>query len=157
MIRRLNTQNLNICTDILLVQFRAYQREAALIDFDVPPLLESIEDIRQAREDYFGVVKEGKILGGTALREEEDALDICKLFVDPAYFRQGIARSLLRFCEDRGREMGKRRLTVSTGSSNTPAINLYLTFGFVKIASILIPDGPEITEFEKMLAPSDAS
>lgn len=157
MIRRLNTQDLNLCTDILVLQFKAYQREAALINFDVPPLLETVEDIRQSSEDYFGFLKDEQLIGGIALEEAEDALDICKLFVDPAHFRQGVARSLLRFCEERGHELGKRRLIVSTGTTNHPAITLYLGFGFEIVGSRVVPGGLEISEFEKMLASEKGS
>lgn len=151
MIQRLNTQDLNVCAEILLIQFKAYQREAALINFEVPPLLETTSDIHEASETYFGVVKNQRILGAVALEEDGDALDICKLFVDPAHFRQGVARRLLTHCEEWGRGLGKRRLIVSTGSSNSPAIRLYLGFGFEKKQLRQIPEGPEIVEFEKIL------
>jgi ribosomal protein S18 acetylase RimI-like enzyme len=48
----------------------------------------------------------------------------------PAYRRQGLTRAVLLECLRRMQAYGMERVCVSTGTRNTPAINLYESIGF---------------------------
>ena len=49
----------------------------------------------------------------------------------PAYRRQGLARAALLECLRRMQARGVDRVCVSTGASNTPALRLYQSIGFM--------------------------
>jgi len=68
--------------------------------------------------------------------------------VHPAFFRQGIADSLLRFIENRYKAINK--ILVSTGKENKPAVNLYLKRGYSKVEDVKVKEGFYLTLFEKV-------
>lgn len=84
-------------------------------------------------------------------------LDIHRLFVSPDHLRKGRTSVLLRFVE--AAEIGVDRITVSTGSKNTPAKKLYAAHGFISTGEFEASPGLFVTRFEKaarwLAAPSD--
>ena len=153
MINALDLDNGETCQSILRVQVEAYRIEADLIDFPIPALFESARDLPKTAQHYYGFFEDKSLLGLIAASDEDqETLDICKLCIDPAHFRKGIARRLLVFLEQKALRNKKRRIIVSTGSGNSPAIQLYRKQSY-KITGIeQIPEGPELTLFEKRLA-----
>lgn len=78
---------------LLEVQRRAYQIEAALLNAtDFPPLRETIDEIDVEEPIGFVYVIDDDIVGAVTIADGT----ITRLVVDPSYFRQGIAQSLLR-------------------------------------------------------------
>lgn len=61
-------------------------------------------------------------------RRVHDLVDIDRLAVEPASFRQGVARSLMEALHTR--EADALRFEVSTGARNEPAIALYTGMGY---------------------------
>jgi len=110
---------------LLEVQRRAYQVEARLLGTtDFPPLRETIDDINTEVPTGFVYIIDDDIVGAVTIADGT----ITRLIVDPAYFRQGIAQSLLRYVFEHS--LAKH---VMTGARNLPALTLYGRFGFMEV------------------------
>jgi ribosomal-protein-alanine N-acetyltransferase len=94
-----------------------------------------LTEIRMDNISYFYVATLMDVIvgyGGFWLVSDE--VHLVNLCVDKPYRRCGIATTLLRFLLSRGAEKGARYSTLEVRSSNTPAINLYRSFGFREVA-----------------------
>ncbi len=129
MIQRLDFTNPATLTAAFQLQKDAYEQEARLIGSRmIPPLLETIEGLRDANERFFGETQDGLIVGIIALCEEGPYLRISRLAVAPSHFGKGIGSRLIRFAIESS-EKGQS-IVVSTGEANSPARNLYEKLGF---------------------------
>ena len=127
MIRRLDLSDPDTLRGLWELQRAAYAVEAALIGFDgIPPLHESLEDLRACGESFLGT--EGLTGAVSWVRLDDGTLDICRLVVRPAAHRSGIATALLDALDDLE---PSDRAVVSTGTANLPAMALYRRRGFV--------------------------
>ena len=73
----------------------------------------------------------GRIIGCVVYRNIVGDVDITNVQVDTAFRRQGIARGLMMKAMEYAREAGGERFTLEVRASNTPAITLYESLGFV--------------------------
>jgi len=149
LITLLNNKNQDMAEDIVRLQKASYKVEAELIGYmQIPPLLEVSEDIMESQETYYGYFVDGDLAGIISYIIEDGVLDICKVAVHPDYFKKGIARQLLQLTEKMD---GINKITVSTGKANRPAVNLYLSQGFVKTREFEVEKGLFIASFEKQV------
>lgn len=101
-----------VLRELWTVQRLAYAVEAELIGFDgIPPLHESLEDLRACGETFFGLYDEEGLTGAVSYLLDGSTVDICRLVVHPRAHRRGIASKLLDALPD-----GPQ--TVSTGTKN---------------------------------------
>ncbi|MFF2886420.1 GNAT family N-acetyltransferase [Paenibacillus sp. NPDC057967] len=140
-------QNREVAKQLLAVQLPAYRIEADLIGFwDIPPLRDTAETIMDSSEIFIGYRIDGVLAGFISYEDEGDALDICRMVVHPDYFRRGIAKSLLAYVlEGEGKH---KRVKVSTGAKNEPAIALYRSFGFFDAGAMEITPEVKLALFE---------
>ncbi|PKR83755.1 GNAT family N-acetyltransferase [Heyndrickxia camelliae] len=149
MIALLKIDNQKIAEEILHVQLPAYGVEANLMNFhDIPPLHDTVDSILGSEETFYGYWKEGKLAGVISVEENKQHLQICRLVVHPAYFRQGIGKQLVQFIFETYKHI--HRFVVSTGEQNVPAIKLYGTFGFKEFNKIEISANIFIICLEKI-------
>lgn len=145
MIGRLNHQDPKVAEKIQQLQQAAYQVEAELMGFyDIPQLHETVEEIQNSTEIFWGYTKQ-HVQGILSYKIEEGTVDIHRLIVDPDYFRLGIGRKLV------GELIKKHRaytVTVSTGSANKPAIALYKLFGFQEVGVMEVAPGIYCTQLQ---------
>jgi ribosomal protein S18 acetylase RimI-like enzyme len=133
---------------VLALQRRSYRVEADLLGFDgIPPLHDSIERLQACGETFLGAWLDGALSGVVAWRRDGDTLDLCRLAVDPSFFRRGVGRALVRAAESA--EAGKGRVLVQTGAANEPAKALYRSEGFVEVGEAEPAPGVRVTRFEK--------
>ncbi|KNF09496.1 acetyltransferase, GNAT family [Gottschalkia purinilytica] len=150
MIKKIDVNNEDLLIKVLDIQKEAYKKEAEIINFyDIPPLKENIDDIKNSNETLYGYFEENKLLGIISYYIDEKTLDICKIAIHPSYFRRGIANKLLKFIENVDSKVTK--IVVTTGSKNEPATRLYETNGFISIGKREVHDGVYITIFEKSI------
>ena len=126
LIRKLDNQNETTAKAIQDIQRPAYGIEAELMGFDgIPQLKETLQEIRDSEEEFVGYVHKGQLLGFISYKKEGHIIDIYRLVVQPAHFRQGIGRQLLSFLMENFQGMD---FLVSTGKANVPAKKLYAGF-----------------------------
>ena len=116
-------------TEIHAVMMAAYQVEAELLGvLDFAPLRRTAVQISLAESFFLGVLVGARPVAVAELeRGSMEAINIASLVVLPAYFRRGLATALLRRILA---DEGGRRISVSTGSGNHPALALYDALGF---------------------------
>jgi len=146
LIKNIDITNSEMASRVLNIQIPAYLVEAEIIHFhELPPLKDTIETLQFCGETFYGYYMEEELCGVISFRNEEDVMDIHRLFVHPKHFRNGIAKKLLEYVES----LGCQAMIVSTGSKNTPAVNFYLNQGFEKIGEMEVVKGLFITQFKK--------
>ncbi len=152
MIKNLKLGDSETAKRALLIQRLAYRIEADLIGFDgIPPLHETITDLRASDETFIGYYAEEHLLAGViSYLITAGTLDIGRLVVHPDYFRRGIAQALVRHVEAISPDV--RRIIVSTGRDNTPARAFYEKLGYQHTGDITLPEGVTISTYEKHLA-----
>ena len=115
---------------MLPVHRASYALEAELIGYpDLPPLKQTAADLAACGEEIWLLEEDGEVVGGVGLSGGPAVVEIARLFVAPARFRQGIGTQLVRFAIDRA---AGRPMTVGTGLRNAPALALYERSGFVR-------------------------
>ena len=131
MIKKLNHTNSSIANKIRAVFQASYAIEAKLLNaVDFPPLQRSLEDFIKSDTAFFGVFKNGELAGVIEVATTARSTHIQSLVVDPQFFRQGIAQSLLEFALN---TYDSTLFTVETGLENEPVTQLYQKFGFKAI------------------------
>ncbi|RAT95319.1 GNAT family N-acetyltransferase [Brevibacillus sp. Leaf182] len=148
MIMRLDLQDEQTVQKLWDMQQRAYRVEAELIGTeDIPPLRESVEQLRTCEETFYGFIEEGKLAGAVSFVIEGETLDIHRMIVDPVHFRKGIASQLLASVH----EHGCSKIVVATGSLNEPAVRLYERHGFTLKDQKEVRPGLRLSFFEKTI------
>ena len=116
---------------LLSVQHAAYAVEAAVIGDDrIPPLHETLHELRSAPLKWLGAFDHRQLIGAIAWSESNCEVDIDRLVVDPALHRRGVGYALVNEMLDRA---GDRRAVVSTGRANVAARTLYERLGFTVV------------------------
>ncbi len=149
-IKKLDLKNSNIAGMVLEIQQVSYNIEARMINFyDIPPLNDSIDSLQSCDELFYGFYSEDRLAGIISFKQTDTLIDIYRLAIHPDYFRRGIADSLVDFVLNISTRT--KKVLVSTGMENIPAVSLYLKKGFLRVRDIEIADGIYITKFEKTL------
>lgn len=153
---RLDLADPNTLRQLWDLQRASYVVEARLIGFDgLPPLLESLEQLRACDESFLGVRDESKLVGAVGwTRLPSGALDICRLVVHPVAHRRGVATVLLDALDS---IEPAELTTVSTGTANLPALTLYRRRGFMPVGEQQIAPGVTITLLERRNASAPQS
>ncbi|GGU67771.1 GNAT family N-acetyltransferase [Lentzea flava] len=129
--------------ELWTVQRLAYAVEAEIIGFDgIPPLHESLDDLRASGETFLGIYDEEGLVGAVSYRLDGSTVDICRLVVHPRAHRRGIATRLLD-------ALPGGPQTVSTGTKNEPALRLYRKRGFVEIGEREVAPGVSLTDLAR--------
>jgi ribosomal protein S18 acetylase RimI-like enzyme len=148
MIKQINLQNNNLVKPLFELQRASYLIEAKLINFfEIPPLLETINELKDCGETFLGYFEGDVLAGAVSFTMESDTLTICRMIVHPNHFRKGIAQRLLTEVENRNRKITIYK--VATGKENIPAKILYLKNGYKFIKDMKIVPGLFITYYEK--------
>lgn len=80
---------------------------------------------------YYVLLQDGKVVGGIGLAEfEGDCCELQKLYLIPEARGNGTGRALVRFIEDRARELGYRAIYLETHSNLAGALRLYEKAGY---------------------------
>jgi putative acetyltransferase len=68
-----------------------------------------------------------------AIRPYEDAAEVKRMFVAPAFRGQGLGRGMLKFLEAEAARRGYARAVLETGTKQNEAIALYTSAGWTRI------------------------
>ncbi|MDJ0952844.1 MAG: GNAT family N-acetyltransferase [Acidimicrobiia bacterium] len=124
-VEKLDLDDPTVAGRVLVLQRAAYAVEAELVgSTEIPPLTETLEDMRAAPLEWVGIRSEGRIVAAMAWRQIGDTIDIDRLIVDPEAMRRGYGSTLVLSLDL------SKTITVSTGERNAPAHALYSRLGF---------------------------
>ncbi|ANE45124.1 hypothetical protein SY83_00840 [Paenibacillus swuensis] len=147
MITAINLSDEEELSRLWYLQHASYKVEAQLIGFDaIPPLMDTLETLRECGEQFIGYEREGELAGALAYSEAGDVATLCRMMVHPEHFRQGIAGQLIKAFEER---TDCSVLEVSTGALNEPAIQLYRKYEYSEVGSREVAPDVWITLFSK--------
>lgn len=138
-IEKLDHQQKKITRQIYSVFQRSYSIEADLLGVALfPPLLNTVQDIRNRKTDFYGYWQDQRLAAVAEIEVTDALVDICSFVVDPDFFRMGIGSKLLHtilsYFPDRDK-------VVETGVDNHPAIALYQKHGFKEQSRLLTEIG----------------
>jgi len=109
-------------------------REAfeAYIELSLREEIDRIPDYYAARDGGFWVALDGATIVGMFGLEAAagGAIELRRMYVDPAARRRGVARKMLRFAEDECRRRGAPTLELSTSELQGEALALYRNAGY---------------------------
>lgn len=129
-ITRLRHTDHSVALQIQKVFFSAYKVEAKLIGVtNFPPLERKVADIVASDTTFYGSHYDGQLCAVIEIGYYDPQLNINSLVVHPDYFRQGLARELMRFVLN---HYHWETAEVETALANMPAITLYEQFGFTE-------------------------
>jgi putative acetyltransferase len=109
---------------------------------------------------FWVAVRGDQVVGTFGLeRASDDAMELRRMYVDPATRRQGIARQMLQSAEEECRRRNISRLELSTAAIQHTAIALYKNAGYTKVREDIVEAGSNKTVgsgirryyFEKLL------
>ncbi|MFD3405327.1 GNAT family N-acetyltransferase [Kribbella sp. NPDC058693] len=148
MITPLDLTDRALAERLLAIQHAAYAVEAGLIGFDgIPPLQEDLTNLMQSTEHWLGRYDGSTLVGAVAYEfPDDDTVEISRLIVDPAHARRGHGKALL---DELDRLEPRPVSLVSTGSANTPAVNLYKFRGYTETGRLEVAPGIYITQFSR--------
>lgn len=147
MIVYLNDINETLANEILAIQIPSYNIEATLIGFSgIPQLKDSIDSIMASEEFFIGYRLDHEWVGFLSYSVEKATMEICRLVVHPRHFRKGIGGKLVE--ASLALAYGKK-VIVSTGSKNQPALNLYKHFGFEIVNESIAAPGVFLSLLER--------
>lgn len=149
-LRQLDMNDTETLEQLWYLQQSAYRIEADLLGFDrIPPLMDTIDDLRHCKEIFYGWWDEAELMGAISYEvPEPDVIDICRLMVHPRSFRQGIGSRLL---EHVLQITGFPIHRIATGARNTPALRLYERAGFQFRREEEIAPGVYLHHLERVL------
>ena len=146
--RRLDLSDEAIARPLLELQRESYAVEAALIGDDrIPQLTETLDALRAAGLDWLGAFDDTGLTGAVAWTVlPDETVDIHRLIVAPRAFRRGVATALL---DGLDALLPGRRILVSTGAANVPAITLYERRGFRLVREREVVPGLAVAELTR--------
>jgi len=120
------TVNTLLSTPDLRDAFEAYIERALAEEIDRIPAYYG-----EHAGSFWVAVKDDKVVGMFGLEGTSDgAMELRRMYVDPAARRQGIARQMLQSAEDECRRQRVTRLTLSTSEIQVAALALYKNAGY---------------------------
>lgn len=147
MIEKLQNNEIEISKRIRSVFQASYKVEAKLLNAtDFPPLKRPLENYVKSNTFFFGYLKNEDIAGVIEIDHNNEHTLIRSLVVDPTFFRQGIAKKLMKFVLN---TFDSKLFVVETGLENGPATKLYKTFGFVEVKQWDTNHGVRKIKFER--------
>ena len=150
MIKQLEMNDDETLEQLWYLQQLAYRIEADILGFDrIPPLMDTIEDLRQTVEKFYGWWDGVELVGALSYEMVTPTImDICRLMVRPDHFRQGIGSELLKFALHCPQVSIFR---IATGVRNLPALKLYEREGFRAVRDEEIASGVWLRHLEKVM------
>ena len=120
-----------------LVELNRYGLAAAGVPEDGDIYGGDLDDIAESYLSRRGAMLVGTVEGeavamGGLWQVEARACEILRMRVRPLHQGKGFARALLGALEDRARQLGYETAALVTGPDQHPAIDLYLSSGYVK-------------------------
>jgi len=143
-LRSIDLNDATLAKRVVELQRAAYQIEADLIGFNgIPPLHETLDDVQTLPLYWRGSFEDHILAGIIGWTIVNDVCDIDRLAVHPRFARRGHGRKLVNSLIE------QRTITVSTGTKNLPARQLYESLGFIRTGEREIASDVTVTTYER--------
>jgi putative acetyltransferase len=117
------------------------------------------DELRELKKMYAapngGVIvckEEHEFIGCVGIRKiENDIAELKRMFIKPAYQKQGIGKVLLEKAVELAKTLNYKVIRLDTLNYMTPAINLYKQYGFYEIPAYYLNPNETALYFEKIL------
>lgn len=121
--------------EIQALQKLAFATEAELYDGPIPPMMQTIEELRGSFADhrYLKAVLGGRIIGSVRAKAQDGTCYIGRMVVHPDYRRHGIGTNLLGKIEE---AVPESRYELFTGHLSRKTIALYEKNGYVQYQTV---------------------
>jgi ribosomal protein S18 acetylase RimI-like enzyme len=139
-IRRAEPREYDIVGDLTL---RAYVADGlSSVESDYVDLLQDAASRAEKAELWVAVDEDDRVLGSVTLSPPGSPYreiscvgegEFRMLAVDPQARGRGIGEALVRWCIERSRDFGDRRMVLCTQKENATALRLYARLGFVRL------------------------
>lgn len=119
--------------EVLTIQRAAFASEALIYgDPDMPPLTQTLEELRAELVDNLGcvAVTENRVVGAVRARIDGELLLIGRLAIAPDQQGEGLGTLLLGAVEQRGRDAGATEAELFTGGLSEANQRLYEREGY---------------------------
>ena len=144
--------NVSDAEEILSLQKLAYRSEAEIYnDFKIPPLLQTLEEIKKDFENKFFLkaIGEGKIIGSVRAFEKEGTCFVGRLIVHPDFQNRGIGTKLINEIEKIF--YTSERVELFTGDKSERNLYLYQKLGYKIFKTARMTDRTTIVFLEKQM------
>ena len=144
--------NVSDAEEILSLQKLAYRSEAEIYnDFNIPPLLQTLEEIKKDFENQFFLkaIGEGKIIGSVRAFEKEGTCFVGRLIVHPDFQNRGIGTKLMNEIEKMFHT--SERVELFTGDKSERNLYLYQKLGYKIFKTARMTDRTTIVFLEKQM------
>ena len=149
MIEKLQNNKTEVSKKIHSVFQLSYKVEAKLLNAtDFPPLKRLLKNYVNSNTEFFGYLKGGELAGVIEIEHNNSFTDINSLVVHPSFFRQGIAKKLMKYVFNR---FDSNLFVVETGLENGPAIELYKKLDFKEVKQWNTDYGIRKIKFERRM------
>lgn len=136
---------------ILQLQKKAFYGQALTYnDFSLPPLVQTIEDLRTefTRKKFYKVEHDGRIIASVRCFIKENTLHIEKLVVDPDFQNRSIGTNIMVAIE-KEYSFSVARYALFTGHKSLRNLRLYRKLGYHEIRREIIKDDLTLVYMEK--------
>lgn len=130
--------------EVLTIQRAAFVQEAQIYgSADMPPLTQTLEELRAELEQNLGCVALAgrRIVGAVRAVRDGDLLLIGRIAIAPDQQGEGIGSRLLAAVERRGADAGATEAELFTGSHSEANLRLYEREGYVESERVDAGDG----------------
>jgi len=136
--------------EILALQKECYLQEAAIYDdYNIPPLLQTMESIEIDFEQnvFLKVIENGEIIGSVRAYTEKRICKIGRLIVHPNFQNRGLGKQLMKAIEKEFSEVNKYELF--TGHQSQKNLKFYQKLGYLECQRKRIHANLELVYLEK--------
>jgi len=145
MIRRLRKEDAPRAAEIHIFGWRAAYRgivsdETLFKEMTVAARIPAWEKRATEREEGYedwesyvyddGIIKGILSIGSCRDDDKKGSFELGGIYVDPLMKRQGIGKALIRFCENRAKELGFKEILIWVFEANDPSRKFYEAMGY---------------------------
>lgn len=132
-VRKATEKDLGRIAEILVFTKRSTYRPIFKNDevsFNVITVLNVIDEVKQIGLENTYLYDDGIVKGMTRFKTDENVFEICELYIDPFFQNEGVGSALMKFNEEKSKELNFDKMHLWVLEKNPHAIKFYESRGF---------------------------
>lgn len=102
------------------------------VSFNVITVLNVIDEIKETGIENTYLYDDGIVKGMTRFKKDENGFEICELYIDPFFQNEGVGSELIKFNEEKAKELNVHEIHLWVLEKNPHAIKFYEGKKFAK-------------------------